>query len=71
MKKKQSASAELSIELSKISAAATVMSHIVEELSSIGDKKKQALDRLCKEIKEAHERAVDHLQTIALHASMI
>jgi hypothetical protein len=68
-KKRERATAELSVELSRISAALTVMREVLKDLPD-GEAKKQ-LTSLCDQARRGHETAYDHLQTIALHASMI
>ena len=67
--KRPSASAELGIELSKISAALTVMKELLDELPDT--KIKKALQRLCAEGEQAYERAFERLQQVREHASQI
>ena len=68
-KRQQRASADLSIELTKISTAFSIMQSMLSDLPD--SQQKKALWRLCEDGKRAHERAFDHVQTIALHASLI
>jgi len=61
--------AEIGIELSKISAAISVMSGLLEEMP---DKQgRNAMLRLCTEIKLAHDRALEHLHSITDLVSLI
>jgi len=67
--KKKPATAELGIELSKISAAVSIMAGLVEEMAETQNRK--AVLRLCQEIKAAHDRAFEQLHAITDLASLI